>query len=87
MKTFSAKVVVRMKPTVKDIKGLTLKRAVESLFYIENLSCNVGNVYFFKFDANSEADAIRYVEQIAKDVLTNEVIENYEIKNLEEVYE
>lgn len=87
MTTYSAKIVVRMKSTVKDVKGLTLKRAIESLFYVENLSCNVGNVYFLKFDANNRNDALRYVEQIAKDILANEVIETYEIKNLEEVYE
>lgn len=85
MTTYNAKVIVKMKPSVKDVKGLTLKRAVESLFYIENLSCSVGNVYFLEFDANSRNDALRYVEQIAKDILSNEVIETYEIKSLEEI--
>lgn len=85
MTTFSAKVLVTMKPSVKDIKGETLKKAVESLFYIENLSCRVGNAYFLKFDADTMADALKYVNQVAKDILTNEVIETYEIKSLEEV--
>lgn len=84
MKKFSAKVVVRTKPTVKDIKGLTLKNAIESLMYIDNLSCHVGSVYYLEFDARSEGEALHKVEQIASELLSNEVIETYEIKSLEE---
>jgi len=85
MKKFYAKIIVRMKPTVKDIKGLTVKNAVESFMPIENLSCNVGSVYFLEFDANNEGEALHMVEKIAQEILSNEVIETYEIKALEEV--
>ncbi|MFA7658086.1 MAG: phosphoribosylformylglycinamidine synthase subunit PurS [Candidatus Gastranaerophilaceae bacterium] len=87
MKKFSAKVVVKMKPNIKDVKGLTLKRAVESFIPIENLSCNVGGYYFFKFSANNEIEALKTVEKIAREILSNEVIETYEIRTLEEIYE
>ncbi|MDD3435820.1 MAG: phosphoribosylformylglycinamidine synthase subunit PurS [Candidatus Gastranaerophilales bacterium] len=87
MKKFSAKVIVRMKPTVKDIKGLTLKSAIESFIPIADLSCNVGSVYFLKFNANSEAEALHTVEKISQEILSNEVIETYEIRSLEEIYE
>lgn len=87
MKKFSAKVLVKMKPTVKDIKGQTLKRAIESFINIENLSCSVGSYYLLKFDANTEAEALHKVEKIAQEILSNEVIETYEIKYLEEIYE
>ena len=85
MKKFYAKIIVKMKPTVKDIKGLTVKNAVESFMPIENLSCNVGSVYFLEFDANNEGEALHRVEKIAQEILSNEVIETYEIKALEEV--
>lgn len=85
MKKFCAKVIVRMKPTVKDVKGLTLKNAIESYTPIENLSCNVGSVYFLTFDAANQAEALHKVEKIAQDILSNEVIETYEIKAPEEV--
>jgi len=85
MKKFYAKIIVKMKPTVKDIKGLTVKNAVESFMPIENLSCNVGSVYFLEFDANNEGEALHMVEKIAQEILSNEVIETYEIKALEEV--
>ena len=85
MKKFSARIVIRMKPTVKDVKGLTLKRAIESYIPIQNLSCNVGSVYFFEFDAENQTEALHQVEKIAQDILSNEVIETYEVKALEEV--
>lgn len=85
MKKFKAKIIVTMKPTVKDVKGLTLQHAIESYMYIDNLSCNVGSVYFLEFDSRSEADALKTVENISKDLLANEVIETYEIKSLEEI--
>jgi len=85
MKKFSAKVIVRMKPTVKDVKGLTLKHAVESFMPIENLSCHVGSVYWLDFEANNETEALHKVEKIAGELLSNDVIEAYEIRALDEV--
>lgn len=87
MKTFSAKVIIRMKPSVKDVKGLTLKRAVESFINVDNLYCNVGSVYFLKFTSENQTEALKMVEKIAQEILSNEVIETYEIKSLEEIYE
>lgn len=87
MKNFSAKVLVKMKPTVKDIKSLTLKQAIECLMPIENLSCQAGSFYLLNFSANNQGEALHIVEKITQDLLSNEVIETYEIKNLEEIYE
>lgn len=87
MKKFIAKVIVRLKPTVKDIKGLTLKHAVESFMSINNLNCHVGSVYFLEFDAETEAEALHTVEKISQELLSNEVIETYEIRSIEEIYE
>lgn len=87
MKNFVARIIVKMKPTIKDIKGLTLKRAIESYMPIENLSCNVGSFYSLKFDANDEAEALKTVKNIASEILSNEVIETFEIRALEEIDE
>lgn len=87
MKQFSAKILVKMKPNVKDLKGVTLKRAIESFINIENLTCNVGHYYLLRFDANNEIEAFNKTEKIASEILSNEIIEDYEIKFLEEVSE
>jgi len=85
MKKFKAKVIVKMKPTIKDIKGLTLEHAIKSFMPVENLSCKVGNVYYFEFSANNEVEALHTMEVIAQDILSNDVIETYEIRCLEEI--
>ena len=85
MKKFSAKVLIKMKPNVKDVKGLTLQHAIESFMPIENLSCGVACCYFLNFDANNQAEALKMVEKIASEILSNEVIETYEIKTLDEL--
>lgn len=87
MKKFQARIIVKMKSTVKDIKGLTLKRAIESYIPVENLSCNVGSFYLLKFEASNEGEALKTVKKIASEILSNDVIETYEIKALEEVDE
>lgn len=87
MKKFKAKVIVKMKPSVKDVKGETVKRAIQDYLPLENLSCNAGNVYYLTFDAQNEAEALHAVEKIAADILSNEVIEAYEIRYIEEIYE
>lgn len=87
MQKFSAKIIVKMKPTIKDIRGLTLKRAIESFSSIENLDCHVGSYYVLKFDAKNEIEALHTIEKIAGEILSNEVIETYEIKALEEINE
>ena len=74
-----------MKPTVKDIKGETLKNAIESCMSVKNLSCTVGCCYVLKFSAHNQVEALNTVEQISKELLSNDVIEVYEIVDLEEV--
>lgn len=85
MKTYCAKVVVKIKPSVKDVKGLTLKQSVESILPVENLSCRVGSFYELNFSAESFDDAKRNVEKIVQGILYNEVIETYEIIDLNEI--
>lgn len=84
MNNFTAKISVKLKSNVKDIKGQTLKRAIESFIDIKNLSCNVGTLYYLHFDANNQVEALHLVEKIASELLTNDAIEEYKIKSLEE---
>ena len=87
MKNYFAKVVVNIKPSVKDIKGLTLKQAVENLLTVENLNCRVGNLYSLNFNAKSESEARSIVDKIAQEILSNDVIETYEILSVDEIHE
>jgi|AGTN01.2.fsa_nt_gi Phosphoribosylformylglycinamidine (FGAM) synthase, PurS component len=85
MRRFIVKVVVKLKPTIPDIKGQTLKRAIESLFDVKNLTCKIGNSYSLEFDAENQVEALNLVKKISQELLVNEMTEFYEIRALEEV--
>lgn len=86
MKKFLAKILVKSKPKARDIKCLGLKQAIEKIVPVKNLTCHTGMFYMLNFDAQDQREALHMVEKVAKDLLSNESVENYEIKNLEEVY-
>ena len=85
MKTFMAKVVVKLKPNIGDIPGLTLKRAIESYIDIKNLNCRIGTSYSLEFDAETQVEALKLVEKIARELLVNDITENYDIRSLDEL--
>lgn len=85
MKNYSAKVIVKSKPTVRDINSLNLQQAIEKLMNIENLSCVTGSFYILNFSAKNQCEALHIVEKISMELLANQTIETYEIKTLEEI--
>lgn len=85
MKKYVAKVVIKLKPSIIDVKGQTLKRAIESLFEVSNLICKIGTSYSIEFDAENQVEAYNLVEKIAQELLVNEATEFYEIRSLTQV--
>lgn len=85
MKTYCAKIVVKLKPTISDVRGQTLKRAIESLFEVKNLNCRVGTSYSLEFEAENQVEAFNLAQKIAQELLVNETTEFYEIRSLEEI--
>lgn len=85
MKNYCAKIVVKLKPTIKDIKGFTLKEAVENLMNVRDLECKVGSYYNLCFYAEDNDNAKEIIDKIAQEILSNDVIEMYEILSLEEI--
>lgn len=84
MKTYIAKVVVKLKPSLLDMRGQTLKRAIESFIDVTNLECRIGTSYSLQFDAKNQVEALNLVEKISQELLVNETTEIYEIRSLEE---
>ena len=84
MKTYCSRIIVKPKQEIQNIKGHRLKENISKLFEIENLSCNIGSFYCFKFNAKNQVEALHLVERISKELLINEDTEEYEIKCLDE---
>jgi phosphoribosylformylglycinamidine synthase PurS subunit len=78
-----AHVWVMLKTTVLDPQGQTIQRALGSLGYSAVRDVRQGNFFVLQLDGMSREEAKTQVERIAKDVLTNPVIEEFRFEILE----
>ena len=75
-----ATVIVTLKPTVLDPQGLTIHRSLESLGFSGVDAIRQGKHFEVQVsDDLSDADRKAMVERLAKDVLTNPVVESYQV--------
>ncbi len=75
-----ARVYVSMKPTVLDPQGQTICSALQGLGHGEIASVRQGKYFEIGLrDDVSPEDAGRVLDEIARDVLSNPVIEEYRI--------
>ncbi|MGD9563649.1 MAG: phosphoribosylformylglycinamidine synthase subunit PurS [Pyrinomonadaceae bacterium] len=76
-----AKVYVTLKPSVLDPQGKAIHHSVELLGYPQIADVRQGKYFELLLDDGlSEAEAKSSVEKIAKDVLTNPIIEDYRVE-------
>jgi phosphoribosylformylglycinamidine synthase PurS subunit len=72
-----AHVWVMLKSTVLDPQGQTIQRALTGLGYSKVQDVRQGKFFAIDLDGGSRDEAKAQVERIAKDVLTNPVIEEF----------
>ena len=78
-----AQVIVSLKKTVLDPQGKAIHHAIQSLGYKSIASVRQGKVFEIDLDGMKDKEAARAeIERIAREVLTNPVIEefSYEIE-------
>jgi phosphoribosylformylglycinamidine synthase subunit PurS len=78
-----AHVWVMLKSTVLDPQGQTIQRALSSLGYTKVQEVRQGKFFVLELDGLTHEEAKTQVESIAKDVLTNPVIEQFRYEILE----
>jgi phosphoribosylformylglycinamidine synthase PurS subunit len=78
-----AHVFVMLKSTVLDPQGQTIQRALSSLGYSKVQDVRQGKFFVLALDGLSREDAETQVERIAKDVLTNPIIEEFRFEIVE----
>jgi phosphoribosylformylglycinamidine synthase subunit PurS len=78
-----AHVWVMLKSTVLDPQGQTIQRALASLGHAKVQGVRQGKFFVLELDGMSRAEAQAEVERIAKDVLTNPVIEEFRFEVLD----
>ncbi|MFY9531562.1 MAG: phosphoribosylformylglycinamidine synthase subunit PurS [Candidatus Acidiferrales bacterium] len=72
-----AHVWVMLKQTVLDPQGQTIQHALASLGYNKVQEVRQGKFFVLALDGVSREEAQKQVEKIARDVLTNPVIEEF----------
>jgi phosphoribosylformylglycinamidine synthase len=72
-----------LKPTVLDPQGQTIHHALASLGYAQVRDVRQGKFFVLEMNGLSRDDARKQVERIAKEVLTNPVIEEFRLEIVE----
>lgn len=84
MKSMKARVYVSMKPTVLDPQGQTICSALQGLGHREIASVRQGKYFEIGLTEGIARDsATETLDAIARDVLSNPVIEEYRVDILE----
>ena len=79
-----AHVYVTIKPTILDPQGQTICAALNGLGHHEIAAVRQGKFFEVSLrDSATRADAERMLNEVAKDVLSNGVIEDYRIEIFE----
>ncbi len=79
-----ARVYVSMKPTILDPQGQTICSALRSLGHREIASVRQGKYFEIELAEGTPRDtAARNLDEVARDVLSNPVIEDYKVEIVE----
>jgi phosphoribosylformylglycinamidine synthase len=72
-----ARVIVTPKPVVNDPQGITVRQGLASLGFREVTEVRVGKYIEVKLDASSQNEARQKVEAMCRQLLANQVIEDF----------
>ena len=72
-----ARVIVIPKPVVNDPQGITVRQGLASLGFREVTDVRVGKYIEVKLDASSQSEARQKVEAMCRQLLANQVIEDF----------
>ena len=79
-----ARVYVSIKPTILDPQGQTICRALNGLGHKEIASVRQGKYFEISVAGDTSRDqAVKTLDEIARDVLSNAVIEDYRVEILD----
>jgi phosphoribosylformylglycinamidine synthase len=75
-----ARVLVRLKAGILDAQGVTVKRALAGLGFVEVQDVRVGKVVDLDLDGLAPDDAKRRVDEMCARLLCNPVIEDFTVE-------
>jgi len=75
-----ARVLIRLKQSILDAQGASVRRALEGLGFREVLDVRVGKVVDLDIDGDSREETRRRVEEMCARLLVNPVIEDFSVE-------
>ncbi len=78
-----AKITVKLKDIVLDPQGNTILHSLKEMGYEEIIKVRQGKVFFVELEESDKARAENLLKEIAHKVLSNPVIETYEVEIIE----
>ena len=81
-RAFPVRVLVRLRPSVYDPQGETIRRALASVGGLRVGAVRQGKMFELEIAAVDEADAGRRAREIARRVLANPVLEDFTVEVL-----
>ena len=81
---FRAKVIVKLKNTVKDSRGEAVNAVLKRMGLENNANTRIGKFFELEITGCDIEEADKKLENICGDVLINPVVEMYEILSFEE---
>ena len=82
---FKVKITVFQKKDVLDPKGETLSSLLKRLNFDKNPVCSVGKYFELELNAKNKEDLDKKLKTICLDVLSNPLIDDYEILSAMEI--
>jgi phosphoribosylformylglycinamidine synthase PurS subunit len=73
-------VLVRLKPSILDVQGAAVKRALGGLGFNDVGEIRIGKVIEVDVDASSAPDARARVDEMCRRLLANPLLEDYVIE-------
>jgi len=85
MKKYKADVIVKLKNGVRDPQGSAVDTVLRRTGLEEEAQVKVGKFFTLSINSNNESEARKKLDKICHDVLSNPVLESYEVERLAEV--
>lgn len=85
MKKYKADIIVTLKDGVRDPQGSAIETILKRIGLEKEPTVNVGKFFSVKLESSNINDAKSKLEQIAQEVLSNPILEKYEIIRFEEL--
>jgi phosphoribosylformylglycinamidine synthase len=80
MPDFRVLVIVRMREDLPEPQGMALEKVLKRLGYDKIRKIRVGKIIEFNVSGESKEEVKKVVENLAKSIFSNPVIEDFEIR-------